>query len=256
MNWSQITLSADADLEARHSGVTSLGLTNIAGKHTIAKREIGRTLQQVLKPWVPSAPKDDGQDGVLTASANTFSAASGAFQDPDVNVQAEDYLEILSDIDDKGTYRVASVVSGTALTVKNLDGSAFTWDATQTAVVWRVRQDVLDRIIDPVNTFKDAAVMYVLWLIYDDLLKGSPESDFYARKKAEAWSGREFKTGPGYTEELRSALSVMQVDLGSDGVVSPFEQLQNYGSVRLVRGGSASAYGPVDNPLAQWMEGR
>lgn len=249
MSWYGTTLTTDTDLNNVHTGVTTLSSTGVwTSKHTVAKERIGQALRLSLKDLVATIDKVNKADGAYSASSNVLTSDGAAFQQANVRTEVDDYVEIFSNVRDLGTLRVASVVDDQQITVKNVDGTAFTFSETQTGVSFRVRQDVLDRIIDPKAALKHAVVYYVLMLVYDDLKNSAPDSDYYAARKKDAQKE--------YLREWRMALSVLRVDLGNDKIVSPFEEMVSRGGgINLVRGGSPPVYGQDTTEALFMLEG-
>lgn len=182
--WKNTTLSIDTDLVARQSDILNQASDgNWEEKHPIAKRRIGQMLRDDLSDNVTVTNVASGSDGVFNGGSPTFNSATATFLTGSTPVMSGHILDVISEVADRGSYYVGAVTDGQNVSVQDMFGVARNFTENQTVIVYQIRPDVLDSIINAEDALKDAAVSLTLHLVYADLLLQEVQSDEYRTKK-------------------------------------------------------------------------
>ena len=165
--WYSLTLSADADIEKRHTDITTLAAAgDWRTKHVIAKRELGRRLRMDLLRFADPDYIRIGTDASYSASGADLTLSDSIADEP--VIQVGHTIDILSEVADAGSY-IITAIAVPLFTVGSSDGTAAKFTETRSGVTYQIRPDILDLIVNPLGLLKDAAVKYALFLVYDDL---------------------------------------------------------------------------------------
>lgn len=213
--WGDTTLTADSDITPIEPNLTSLGVTSVANKHTLAKDEIARTLRRhfgEIKGAVNSL--QTGNDGV-TDGTSTFNAAAAEFSTKKITTAHR--LWITSGAD-KGVYTITAVTDDNNLVVSPTPG------ASATGLDYHIDPEVLD-LIKNAGVLTPAAAFLVLHYIGVELMQGV--DDF--------WDNKQKFYRNRYEVTLRDAMPMLEMDTDQDQLISDGERREGISTGHLIR---------------------
>lgn len=213
--WGATTISSDSDLTKHEPNVTSLGVTSLANKHTLAKDEIARTLRRQFGEWKGRVSTlQSGDDGV-TDGTSTFASASAEFSTKKITTSHKLWIE---EGDDKGVYAILTIPDDNSLTVSPTPG------ASATELTYHIDPEVLD-LIKNAGVLTPAASFLVLHYIGVELMQGV--DDF--------WDNKQKFYRNRYEVTLRDVIPQIEIDSDEDHLISDGERREGISTGHLIR---------------------
>ena len=213
--WANLSLSTNTDLQLYEPNITSLGVSTLADKHTLAKAEIADKLRLHLAEYKGDAePKQEGADMVSTASSTVVSAAGASFLVQKVTTY--DRLWIGSG-SDKGVHTIAAV-STTTLGL----GTALT--AADTALSYWIEPEVLDLIKNPAILTRAAALLALHYAAIE-----------LATEAGQYWDEKQKLYRAKFEQAMDELVPNLALDIDQDDVISSGERNMRITGGRLIR---------------------
>lgn len=214
--WANATLSADTDLTPIEAAIASWGVTSLANKHTLAKNEIARRLRLRFAEYKTMVdPPQEGDDGAVTASGTTFTAAGAAFDTRKVTTSHRLWIENGSD---KGVYTF------TGVTATTLTGCSPAFVATAGSLSYYIEPELLDLIKNP-TVLTPAAAFLALHYCAAELIH--TPGDHYDVKQAF------YRTR--FEQTFDQVMPDLLLDLDQDDVISTPERHMGITGGNLIR---------------------